>query len=77
MEGYKITSDLAHDGPSNPLLKTVARVTGGLLSNYGTHPWMLIAPALVFVGAILTIVFLRGQRAGFALIASGVAVAGV
>jgi cytochrome bd ubiquinol oxidase subunit II len=77
VEGYVITSTLAHDGPSNPLLKTVARVPGGLLSNYRTHPWTLIAPALVFVGAILTIVFLRGQRAGFALIASGVAVAGV
>jgi cytochrome d ubiquinol oxidase subunit II len=30
VDGYKITSDLAHDGPSNPLLKTVARVTGAL-----------------------------------------------
>ena len=77
LEGYKITSALVHDGPSNPLLKTVARVPRGLLSNYAEHPWMLIAPALVFAGAALTIVLLRGQRAGFTLIASGVAVAGV
>ena len=38
---------------------------------------MLVAPVLVFAGAALTIVLLRGQRAGLTLIASGVAVAGV
>jgi cytochrome d ubiquinol oxidase subunit II len=63
--------------PSNPLLKTVARAPGGLFSNYEKHPWTLIAPALAFVGAAQTIGFLGGQRAGFAFIASGVAVAGV
>jgi cytochrome d ubiquinol oxidase subunit II len=77
VDGYKITSDFAHDGPSNPLLKTVARVTGALLSNYATSPWMLLAPALVFVGAALTSAFLRRRREGLAWIASAVAVASV
>jgi Cytochrome bd terminal oxidase subunit II/Restriction endonuclease BglII len=38
---------------------------------------MLLAPALVVVGTTLTSSFLRGQRNGFALIASGLAVASV
>jgi cytochrome d ubiquinol oxidase subunit II len=77
IDGYKVTSGLAHDGPSNPLLKTVTRASGAWLSNYNTYPWMLLAPAVVFVGATMTSAFLQARRNGFALIASGVAVAGV
>jgi cytochrome bd ubiquinol oxidase subunit II len=77
IDGYQITSQLPHDGPSNPLLKTVTRASGVWLSNYNTYPWMLLAPALVFAGATMTSAFLRARRNGFALIASGVAVAGV
>lgn len=77
VEGYKITSNLAHDGPSNPLLKTAARSSGALLSNYSAYPWMLAAPAAVFAGALVTRSFLTARRAGFAWIASGMAVAGV
>src|ERR1019366_1707318 len=77
VDGYKITSDLPHDGASNPLLKTVARSGGALLSNFGAHPWMLLAPALVFTGALFARFFLAARREGTALIASGVAMAGV
>ncbi|MDQ6867359.1 MAG: cytochrome d ubiquinol oxidase subunit II [Pseudomonadota bacterium] len=77
IDGYKVTSKLLHDGPSNPLLKTVTRASGAWLSNYSTYPWMLLAPALVFVGATMTSALLRARRNGFALMASGVAVAGV
>ncbi|HUI21051.1 MAG TPA: cytochrome d ubiquinol oxidase subunit II [Methylocella sp.] len=78
VDGYKITSDLVHDGPSNPLLKTVTRAPGALLSNYTAYPLMLLAPALVFVAAALTSALVRGgKRAGLAWIASAAAVAGV
>jgi cytochrome bd ubiquinol oxidase subunit II len=77
VEGYRITSDLPHDGPSNPLLKTVARGGAALLFNYSSHPWMLLAPALVFIGAFSARFFLAARREVCALIASGVAVAGV
>ncbi len=77
IDGYKITSQLLHDGPSNPLLKTVTRSSGAWLSNYNTFPWMLLAPTLVFAGATMTSAFLRARRNGFALMASGVAVAAV
>jgi cytochrome bd ubiquinol oxidase subunit II len=77
VEGYKITSAIAHDGPSHPLLKTVARSSGALLSNYTSYRWMLAAPALVFIGALLAMVFLSARREGLALVTSGVAVAAV
>src|SRR5262249_34739488 len=34
IDGYAITGMIAHDGPSNPLLKTVARTPGQWLANY-------------------------------------------
>lgn len=77
IEGYRITSDVAHDGPSNPLLKTVERSSGALLSNFARYRWMLSAPVLVFVGTLAAIVFLAVRQAGLALVASGVAVAAV
>jgi cytochrome d ubiquinol oxidase subunit II len=77
VEGYQITSDLSHDGPSNPLLKTVVRGEGALLPNFGAHPWMLIAPALVFIGAFSARFFLAARRGWLAFIASAAALLGV
>jgi len=78
VEGYRITSDLQHDGPSNPLLKTVERGGGLLLSNFAAHPWMLLAPALVFIGALSAWLLLASRRRGWlAFIASATALLGV
>jgi cytochrome d ubiquinol oxidase subunit II len=77
ISGYRITSDLVRGGPSNPLFKTVTTGGGFWLSNYTQYPLTLLAPALVFVSAGLTAFLVRGRRNGFAIIASGIAVAGV
>jgi cytochrome d ubiquinol oxidase subunit II len=76
IDGYAVTSAFAGGGPSNPLLKTVALATGGWLANYGTHPWMVLAPVLGFAGAIGALVLLR-LRKGIAFIASALSLAGV
>ncbi|HUO98995.1 MAG TPA: cytochrome d ubiquinol oxidase subunit II [Rhizomicrobium sp.] len=55
LDGYKITSDIAANGPSNPLIKTVTRVTGGWWDNYTAHPWFWIAPVLAYAGAALAV----------------------
>jgi cytochrome bd ubiquinol oxidase subunit II len=55
LDGYKITSAIADNGPSNPLLKTVARVGGGWWDNYKTYPLFWLAPALAYLGAVLTV----------------------
>lgn len=68
MAGYHVTSVLAHDGPSNPLLKTVLRDTGDWLANFRTRPYLWIAPFLAFAGAAGAVLF--RSRAGVGFIAS-------
>jgi cytochrome d ubiquinol oxidase subunit II len=79
LNGYAITSTPAHDGPSNPLLKTVVRAPGALMGNYRTMPWMLAAPALGVIGALAAagLSFARCSRAGLAFVASALSIAGV
>jgi cytochrome d ubiquinol oxidase subunit II len=51
--GYRIAGAMAHDGPSNPLLKHVAR--GSWLRNYHAMPLLWLAPICAFAGAGLAI----------------------
>lgn len=59
--GYRITSVVNPAGPSNPLLKTVALDGMAWFANYTARPWLLIAPALGFLGAAGAFL---GQRGG-------------
>ena len=77
LDGYAITSAAAPDGPSNPLLKTVVRVSGGWLANYRAYPWTLAAPILAIVGALGASLFSLLRRGGLAFVASGVEIFGV
>ena len=58
MPGAHITSVTDPNGPSNPLLKTVAFVPGGWFANYDLHRVFWIAPWGA-VGAALLALFLR------------------
>jgi cytochrome d ubiquinol oxidase subunit II len=77
LDGYQITSTVDPSGPSNPLLKTVVKVAGGWLANDRAHPWMVIAPALVYVMAPLAALLAGRRRFFLAFVASGLAIAGV
>jgi cytochrome bd ubiquinol oxidase subunit II len=77
VDGYVVTSNLPHDGPSNPLLKTVTRQTGAWLTNYGTFPWILAAPVVAVAALAITPFLLAARRAGAAFIASGAGVAAI
>ncbi len=74
IDGFAVVGAMAHDGPSNPLLKQVIRSAGGWLSNYRSYPWSIAAPLLVFVG-VFGMMTLR--RPGLAFVASAVSIAGV
>jgi cytochrome d ubiquinol oxidase subunit II len=76
IDGYALVGAVPHDGPSNPLLKQVVQAPDAWLANYGAMPWTLAAPAVAFAGA-LGVFVLSGRRPGFALLASGLAIAGV
>jgi cytochrome bd ubiquinol oxidase subunit II len=77
VDGYTITSALAPDGPSNPLLKSVAVEHGAWLRNYAAHHGFLAAPILGFLGAALTIPLLAMRRDGLAFLASSLGTAGI
>lgn len=77
VDGYRITSAIAAHGPSNPLLKTVAREPGAWLANYGLHPWMILAPVFGFLGAALYLLFSRAGREIAALLSSALSIFGI
>jgi cytochrome d ubiquinol oxidase subunit II len=77
LDGYAIASAPATDGPSNPLLKTVAQASGAWLGNYGRMPLAIGVPALGYAGALLAVALTAAARPGLAFIASSLSTAGV
>jgi cytochrome d ubiquinol oxidase subunit II len=78
LPGYAITSAVVTDGPSNPLLKTVAlSEAGGWLKNFQQTPALWLAPITGLLTALCSAVLLRQGRGGLAFIASGLSIAGI
>ncbi|WP_367716528.1 cytochrome d ubiquinol oxidase subunit II [Nitratireductor sp. GISD-1A_MAKvit] len=77
IDGFRITSAIVTDGPSNPLAKTVVQAEGAWLDNYAAHPWMMIAPALGFAGAALALVLFGARREVPTLLASAMSIIGI
>ncbi len=77
IDGYAITSALAHDGPSNPLGKQVALQAGGWLNNYKLYPWTKAAPIVAILGLLLAGALIGTRLKGLAFICSGLGVAGI
>lgn len=77
VDGYRITSAIATEGPSNPLFKTAQAATGAWFANFENHPWTCVAPVLGLAAPLLALALLRARRGGLALLASGAAIAGI
>ncbi|WMT89597.1 cytochrome d ubiquinol oxidase subunit II [Pelagibacterium sp. H642] len=77
IEGYAITSAIETALPSNPLAKTVEREVGAWTANYGTYPWILIAPVLGFIGMAGALLGLRGGMKIVPILAAGAGVFGI
>lgn len=75
--GYAVVAELAHDGPSNPLSKTVVKESGAWGSNFVAYPWMIVAPVLAYAGALAVPALLRWGRVGVAFVASSASLFGV
>ena len=76
-EGYSITSTIDPQGPSNPLLKTVALAPGAWFANYAAHSWLLVAPALGFLGAVGAWLGLRSGHEVMTLLSSKLSIFGI
>ncbi len=77
VDGYVITSVIDTAGPSNPLLKTVAREPGAWLMTYSLRPWTLAAPILGFAGAVIAFILAHSKAERLTVVASGLSVTGI
>ena len=75
IDGYRITSAIVPDGPSNPLFKTAEHAPGAWFANYAAQPWLWLVPGLGLAGAALAAVGLRLRREWPAMLASALSVA--
>ncbi len=77
IDGYRFTSTPDPLGPSNPLYKTVEMASGVWFQNYAAHPWMLIAPALGFLGAVGALAAFAARKDGLPWLMSSVSIFGI
>ncbi|AYD04321.1 cytochrome d ubiquinol oxidase subunit II [Neorhizobium sp. NCHU2750] len=73
--GYKVTSPIVWDGPSNPLLKTVVADSGAWLANFNAHPVLWIVPILGVVLPLAVSLGFTVRSEGLTLIASKFSIA--
>ena len=77
IDGYVITAFNGVDAVSNPLHKSVATQTGAWLHNYSVYPWMMVAPVLGVVMALLTSLLARFGQGALAFVTSSLTMAGI
>ncbi|WP_137128641.1 cytochrome d ubiquinol oxidase subunit II [Rhizobium sp. FY34] len=76
IKGYALTGTIITDGPSNPLLSDTLR-TAGWFSAFAERPWIAVAPAAGFIGAILAFLGLRAGKDVATLLYSKLAIIGI
>lgn len=75
IDGYTLVNIASHDGPSNPLYKTVMIEKGAWMGNYLKYPLFLAAPLVAILAGLLTLPLARCSKLVF--ISSGLCVAGI
>ncbi len=64
-------------GPSNPHFSALVAAPGAWLANYSAQPWMLVAPALGFLGPVMALIGIRSTREVLAFSGSSLATVGI
>jgi cytochrome bd ubiquinol oxidase subunit II len=75
IDGYALTSMVAHDGPSNPLYKTAVQQADAWFANYRNVPLSLFAPILGILGAFFALMLMRWAKLAF--VCSALSVLGI
>ena len=75
IDGYVLVSALDHNAASNPLIKEVTRETGAWLANFQQVPLLWIVPGLGALLPLLTALFSRLDKGGWAFVCSSLTVA--
>ena len=73
--GYRVTSAIVWDGPSNPLGKTVVADPAAWFANFHAHPWLWLMPLLGVVAPLLAWVGFRSGREGLTFLFTKLGVA--
>ena len=73
--GYRVTTPIDWQGPSNPLGKTVVEDPGAWLANFNAYPLLWLVPALGVVAPLLAAAGFRSGREGLTFLASKLGVA--
>ena len=77
INGYTITEFMGVGAASNPLHKTVAVEAGAWMKNYDSYPWMITAPILGVVMALLASLFAKFGRSALTFICSSLTMTGI
>jgi cytochrome d ubiquinol oxidase subunit II len=77
VDGYRIVSMADPGALPDPLGKVVEPAAGAWLANYSAYPLAMLAPALGFLGAVLTLLLSGVGRAGWAFVTSSIALTGI
>lgn len=75
ISGYELNSLMNHQGPSNPLHKTVIQTTGAWFKNFNDYPLLWAVPGAGLLGALLSIFLVRFPVVTF--LSSAVSLAGI
>lgn len=74
---YQLQEFAGTNAASNPLTKKVLKLKGCWYDNYQRHNWMMIAPALGFLGQIGLLLFSHMKQYGKAFISSSFSILGI
>lgn len=77
LDGYVITSSIDGAAASTPLAKEVVRETGAWLNNYKLYPILLIFPILGIAAGLLSALFSKLGRGGWAFVSSSLSMTGI
>lgn len=77
VDGYVLVKMAGMSAPSNPLHKTVVTEVGAWMHNYKVYPFIIVAPLLGFMGALLALVTARIGNSKLAFVLSALSVIGV
>ena len=77
INGYTITEFMGVGAASNPLHKTVAVEAGAWMKTYASYPWMITAPLLGVVMALLASLFAKFGRSALTFICSSLTMTGI
>jgi cytochrome d ubiquinol oxidase subunit II len=73
--GYRVTSPIIWDGPSNPLGKTVVADGSAWLANFHAHPVLWLVPLLGVAAPLLAALGFKTGKEGLTFLASKLGVA--